>query len=64
MTDMKRLTVSFDDEIVDALDRIRKKPEFERASTAQIVRFLVRRGVKSVEMRDSVAVGQAAGPGA
>lgn len=64
MTDMKRLSISFDSDIIAALERIRVKPEFEQASTAQIVRFLVRRGVKSVETRDGIAAGQEAGPGA
>lgn len=48
MTDMKRATVSFPDDIVDAIEALRKTEEHERDSYSEIVRFLVTRGLEKL----------------
>ena len=48
MTDMKRATVSFPDEIVDAIEALRDTEEHKRDSYSEIVRFLVARGLEKL----------------
>ena len=48
MTDMKRTTVSFPDEVADAIERLRDTEQFKRASYSEIVRVLVARGLKEL----------------
>lgn len=45
MTDMKRTTVSFPDEIVDAMEKLRETPEFENCTYSEVIRRLVLRGL-------------------
>lgn len=45
MTDMKRTTVSFPDEIVDELERLKRTPEYEKCTYSEIIRRLVLRGL-------------------
>ena len=45
MTDMKRVTVSFPDDLDDAIIALRKTKQFERCSYSEIVRHLIARGL-------------------
>lgn len=47
-TDMKRLMVSLSPELVPELDKL-KKEQFYDASQAEMIRFLIRRGLETVE---------------
>lgn len=53
MTDMKRITVSFPDEIDDAIIELRKTDEFSRCSYSEIIRRLVRRSLDKHEREQS-----------
>ena len=46
MTNMKRTTVSFPDEIVDALVSLKKTDEFKGCTDSEIIRRLVIRGLE------------------
>jgi len=48
LTDMKRTTVSFPDEVADAIERLRDTDEFKRSSYSEIIRVLVARGLKTL----------------
>lgn len=45
MTDMKRTTVSFPDEIVSELERLKRTDEFQNCTYSEIIRRLVIRGL-------------------
>jgi len=45
MTDMKRITVSMTDEIVTALDELRRTDEFNGRPYSYIIRALLSRGL-------------------
>lgn len=45
MTDMKRITVSLPDELVEALDAIKANEEFGNMTMSQIIRMLIQRGL-------------------
>lgn len=45
MTDMKRITVSLPDELVEALDAIKANDEFSSMTMSQIIRMLIQRGL-------------------
>lgn len=45
MTDMKRMTVSFKDEIAAELDRLKQTEEFKDKSYSQIINQLIMRGL-------------------
>lgn len=47
MTDMKRITVSFPDDVDKGIYELRKKDEFVRCSYSEIVRRLVIIGLKA-----------------
>lgn len=51
MTTMKRTTVSFPDEIVVALDTLKKKPEFKGCTYSEIIRRLVVRGLEKEDRK-------------
>ncbi len=55
MTDMKRLTVSFPDEINDAIYALRKTDEFSRCSYSEIIRRLVQRALDQQQSASSRA---------
>lgn len=46
MTDMKRITVSMPDEMVDAVDRIKNTPEFENKPYSEVIRTLIKIGLE------------------
>ena len=46
MTNMKRTTVSFPDEIVLALSRLKESEEFKGCTDSEIIRRLVIRGIE------------------
>lgn len=46
MTDMKRISVSMPDEMVEALDRLRKTPEFENKPYSEVIRTLIQVGLE------------------
>lgn len=46
MTDMKRTTVSFPDEIVIAMDRLKQTEEYSNCTYSEIIRRLVVRGLE------------------
>lgn len=48
MTEMKRTTVSFPDEIVEEIERLKSTPEYGECTYSEIIRKLVLRGL-SVE---------------
>ena len=52
MTDMKRITVSFPDDIDQALVELRKQDGFERCSYSEIIRRLVRVGLSAADRTD------------
>lgn len=45
MTDMKRMTISFTDELDAAILELRKTDEFKNANYSKIVRYLVEKGL-------------------
>ena len=45
MTDMKRISVSMPDDMVEALDRLRKTPEFENKPYSDVIRTLIQVGL-------------------
>lgn len=45
MTKMKRMSVSLPDDIVEALERLKKQKEFKHCSDAKIIRVLLERGL-------------------
>lgn len=47
MTDMKRVTVSFPDDLDAAIIALRKTKQFERCSYSEIVRRLIERGLST-----------------
>lgn len=47
MTDMKRVTISFTDDLAESIDCLRQTEQFKRASYSKIVRYLVERGLAS-----------------
>ena len=49
MTDMRRITVSFPDDIDQALIELRKQDGFERCSYSEIIRRLVRAGLAAAD---------------
>lgn len=46
MTDMKRISVSMPDDMVEALDRLRKTPEFENKPYSDVIRTLIQVGLE------------------
>ena len=46
MTNMKRTTVSFPDELVSALDALKRSEPFKECSYSEIIRRLVARGLE------------------
>lgn len=46
MTDMKRISVSMPDDMVEALDRLRKTPEFENKPYSEVIRTLIQVGLE------------------
>lgn len=55
MTDMKRITISFPDEIDEAILGLRKSDEFARCSYSEIVRKAVRRGLELMNAQNPKA---------
>ena len=49
MTDMKRTTISFPDELVERIFALRKDDRFTRCSYSELVRKLTERGLEIVE---------------
>lgn len=49
MTNMKRTTVSFPDEMVRAMSDLKQKPEFRDCTDSEIIRRLVQRGLEKDE---------------
>ena len=49
MTDMKRTTVSFPDEIVSSLENLKHSQEFEGCTYSEIIRRLVVVGLEKVK---------------
>ena len=49
MTDMKRTTVSFPDEIVQAISRLKDTDEYRGCSDSEIIRRLVQHGLEKDE---------------
>ena len=49
MTDMKRTSVSFPDDMVQALSDLRQTEEFKGCSFSEIIRRMVRRGIEKDE---------------
>lgn len=49
MTKMKRTTVSFPDEIVEAIKELKKTDEFRKCSDSEIVRRMVQMGLDFME---------------
>lgn len=49
MTDMKRTTISFPDELVDRIFSLRKDDRFTKCSYSELVRQLTERGLEIVE---------------
>ena len=45
MTDMKRISMSMPDDMVEALDRLRKTPEFENKPYSDVIRTLIQVGL-------------------
>ena len=46
MTNMKRLTVSLPDDLVEALERLRTTAEFSGKPYSEIIRTLIQRGLE------------------
>lgn len=53
MTDMKRTTVSFPDNIVSELERLKQTDEFKKCTYSEIIRRLVERGVKCIKEKET-----------
>lgn len=53
MTDMKRITVSFPDEIDGAILRLRETDQFANCSYSEIIRQLVDRGLTRINEDDT-----------
>lgn len=51
MTNMKRTTVSFPDEIVLALEELKNTPEFRDCTYSEIIRRLVVRGLEKADAK-------------
>ena len=49
MTDMRRMTISFTDELDEAILRLRETEEFKHATYSKIVRYLVSKGLEAAE---------------
>lgn len=45
MTDMKRTTVSLPDELVIALDELRRTDEYKNVSYSELIRAMIQRGL-------------------
>ena len=54
MTDMKRTTVSFPDEIVMELEKLKKSSGYEKCTYSEIIRRLVIRGLEAEERSDKI----------
>jgi metal-responsive CopG/Arc/MetJ family transcriptional regulator len=54
MTDMKRTTVSFPDEIVMELEKLKKSSGYEKCTYSEIIRRLVIRGLEADERSDKI----------
>ena len=46
MTDMKRISVSMPDDMVEALEKLRKTPEFENKPYSEVIRTLIQLGLE------------------
>lgn len=46
MTDMKRISVSMPDDMVDALEKLRKTPEFANRPYSDVIRTLIQIGLE------------------
>jgi len=46
MTDMKRSTISFPDDVMDAITEMRKLPEYKGKPLSKIVIYLIREGLE------------------
>lgn len=46
LTDMKRITVSLTDELVDAIEQMKETKEIDSSSYSEIIRHLLRRGLE------------------
>ncbi len=55
MTDMKRVTISFTDDIDIAIAQLRNRDDFKKVSYAEIVRYLVKRGIEATEISQDSA---------
>lgn len=53
MTDMKRTTVSLPDDMVAALNELKKKDEFRRVSYSELIRIMIQRGLAKVEASEA-----------
>lgn len=47
MTEMKRATVSFPDEIVEEIEKLKETPEYRQCTYSEIIRRLVLRGLSA-----------------
>lgn len=57
MTDMKRITVSFDDDVDRRIVELRKRDDYVKCSYSEIVRKLVRLGL-AAEDRNRIATSE------
>lgn len=46
MTEMKRITVSLPDELVEAIEKIKERPEYKGKPVSSILRSLIERGLE------------------
>lgn len=56
MTDMKRITISVPEDMEKAIYGLRKRDEYNRCSTSELIRQLVELGLQSVSTSLPVAV--------
>lgn len=45
MTNMKRMTISFSDEVTEALEKLKNEGELKGASYSKIINMLIKRGL-------------------
>lgn len=58
MTDMKRITISVPEDMEKAIYGLRKRDEYNRCSTSEVIRQLVEIGLQSVSPSLPVIVSQ------
>lgn len=49
MTDMKRLTISLPDELVEKLEELKQTEEFKNAPYSKLIRTMIQRGLDKAE---------------